>query len=53
MGPLIFGDGHKGIIMRSFLLIVSADFQCYTLKSLTAKAVCDVLLEAGARQFTG
>jgi len=47
MEPLTSDEGHAFIAVDSF----SKFPVCYLLTSLTAKAVCDVLLEL--RQFTG
>jgi len=53
MGPLISGEGQK--VKYNYAFIVVDSFSrfpvCYPLKSLTTKAVCDVLLELW--QFTG
>jgi len=47
MGPLMSGEGQKVKYNYAFIAVDSfSRFPvCYPLKSLTAKAVCDVLLE--------
>ena len=52
MGPLISGEGQK--VKYNYAFIAADSFSrfpvCYPLRSLTSKAVCDVLLELW--QFT-
>jgi len=52
-GPFFFGEGQKVKYNYAFIAVDSfSKFPvCYTLKSLTAKSVCDALLELW--QFTG